>query len=221
MDMIEDVSNVIVDTYRPERKVPLDMWDWDSLNNLFQMTFNTKIEINPLVCYSDHNGVIEDYIADTAKGILKDKFSNYDDDHVKDALREILLSIFDHHWKDHLLSMDHVKEGINLRAYAQKNPLTEYKREAFLLFEQMRETIKKSVVENIFNAQLYTKEEIEELKRKQQEHLERQMDAHKRAQEEAQRVANKKPITRGDSKVGRNEPCPCGSGKKFKRCHGA
>ena len=119
--------------------------------------------------------------------------------------------------------MDHIKEGINLRAYAQKDPLTEYKREAFNLFENMRVEVKKAVVNNIFSVKLYTQAEIEELQRRHQEELERQLEAHKKAQEmaEAAKEAQAQPIQRSTNKVGRNDPCPCGSGKKFKQCHGA
>ena len=151
------------------------------------------------------------------------KFAQYEEEQVKYAIREILLSIFDQHWKDHLLSMDHLKEGINLRAYAQKDPMTEYKRESFSLFENMKVEVKKSVVQNIFSVQLYTQAEIEELKRRQQEMLEAQIEAHKRAQEAAEKASEGKaaPVPRSANKVGRNDPCPCGSGKKFKHCHGA
>ena len=138
------------------------------------------------------------------------------------ALKEILLSIFDQIWKDHLLSMDHIKEGVNLRAYAQKDPLTEYKRESFNLFESMRSEVKKSIVENIFTVQLYSQEEMAELKKQQQAQLEAQLEAHKaeqKAQEEM--VEGKSQPVRRKNKVGRNDPCPCGSGKKFKQCHGA
>ncbi len=76
------------------------------------------------------------------------------------------MTIFDQFWKDQLLSMDHLKEGINLRAYAQRDPLTEYKKESFLLFENMRIEVKKSIIDNLFSVQLYTEEEIEEIKRK-------------------------------------------------------
>ena len=87
----------------------------------------------------------------------------------------------------------------------------------------MKIEVKKSVVQNIFSVQLYTQEEIEELKRKQQEMLEAQIEAHKKAQEAAEKAEAGKstPVTRSTNKVGRNDPCPCGSGKKFKHCHGA
>ena len=123
--------------------------------------------------------------------------------------------------------MDHVKEGINLQAYAQKDPLTMYKREAFNLFENMRVEVKKAVVNAMFSVKLYTQEEIEQLQRQQKEELERQLEAHKQAQaaaeaaEQAQQAANTTPLKRSVNKVGRNDACPCGSGKKFKHCHGA
>src|SRR5690606_14327392 len=136
--------------------------------------------------------------------------------------REILLSTFDQFWKDHLLSMDHMKEGINLKAYAQRDPLTEYKREAFGLFENMRQEVKKAIVRNIFTVRLYTAEEIEELKRRQQELLEAQLKAHQEAAAKAEAAAEQAstPLQRSRAKVGRNDPCPCGSGKKYKHCHG-
>lgn len=219
-EMIEDVVQFLVDNHRPQRKVPIDSWPWKDLCKSFQVTFNTDIDVNTLECSQKYNGEIEEYLSQVAKEILQAKFSQYEEEEVKMALREILLSIFDQHWKDHLLSMDHIKEGINLRAYAQKDPLTEYKRESFALFEQMKVTVKKAVIDNIFKVQLYTREEMEELQRRQQEQLEAQLEAHKQEQKMAQE-GNKKTIRRKQNKVGRNEPCPCGSGKKFKHCHGA
>ena len=220
-EMIEDVALFLVDAYRPEKKVPLDQWPWDDLVNSFQTTFNTKDTLDLEECYQKHDGELATYIHEKAKGLIDQKFSAYEEDQVKMALREILLSIFDQFWKDHLLSMDHIKEGVNLRAYAQKDPLTEYKRESFNLFENMRSEVKKSIVENIFTVQLYSQDEMEELKRQQQAQLEAQLEAHKaeqKAQEEM--TEGKRQPARRKNKVGRNDPCPCGSGKKFKQCHG-
>ena len=222
-DMIEDVADSLVETYRPERKVQIDVWPWEDMVKGFQNTFNTDYEVSVDECYKKYDGSIETYFQKVGKELLAKNFSQYDDDQVRLATREILLTIFDQHWKDHLLSMDNVKEGINLRAYAQKNPLTEYKRESFNLFENMRLEVKKSVVENIFRVKLYTPEEIEEIKKRQQEMLEQQLQAAKRAQEatERQEEAASAPVARRTQKVGRNDTCPCGSGKKFKHCHGA
>lgn len=222
-EMIEDVSGYLLDAYRPERKVPIDSWPWEDMQKGFQTTFYSEYNVDANECNQKYDADLENYFSTVAKELLEKKFAEYDEEQVKYAIREILLSIFDQHWKDHLLSMDHLKEGINLRAYAQKDPMTEYKRESFSLFENMKVEVKKSVVQNIFSVQLYTQEEIEELKRKQQEMLEAQIEAHKKAQEAAEKAEAGKsaPVTRSTNKVGRNDPCPCGSGKKFKHCHGA
>ncbi len=118
--------------------------------------------------------------------------------------------------------MDHLKEGINLRSYGQKDPLVEYKRESFYLYEQMKEQVRRSVVERIFNVRLYTPEEIEEIKKQQQAMLEAQLEAHKRAQEANQEAQTRKeaPAQRKTVKVGRNDPCPCGSGKNLSTATG-
>jgi len=219
-EMIEDVSEAIVETNRPQRKVPLDLWPWDDVNKSFQTTFNSKKVLNIDECNKEYDGDIIEYVSKQAKSLLAEKFTQYEDEQVKIAIREILLSIFDQFWKDHLLSMDHMKEGINLRAYAQKDPLVEYKRESFLMFERLREDDKKAVVETVFTVQLYTPEEIEELKRRQKAELEVQLQAQKQAQK-MREEGNGAQVKRGKVKVGRNEPCPCGSGKKYKQCHGA
>lgn len=220
-EMVEDVVGTIIDANEPERKTTIDNWDWVGLNNSFKTTFNTKIDVSALECNQKFDADIYEYFTAKSKGLLDEKFSKYDEKTVKMALREILLSIFDQFWKDHLLAMDHIKEGINLRAYAQKDPLTEYKRESFNLFETMRMNVKKAIVENIFLIELYTPEEVEELKRKQQMELEAQLKAHKEAQQLNESANDKGPIRRTQNKVGRNDPCPCGSGKKFKQCHGS
>lgn len=221
-EMIEDVAELLVETYTPERKVQIESWPWEEMQKGFNNTFNCDYEVSADECNQKYDGEIPVYFASVAKDLLAKSFSQYDAEQIKLATREILLSIFDQYWKDHLLAMDNVKEGINLRAYAQKNPLTEYKRESFNLFENMRVEVKKAVVENIFRVKLYTPEEIEEIKKRQQEMLEQQLQAAKRMQEEAEKKDEPAaPIARRSQKVGRNDACPCGSGKKFKHCHGA
>lgn len=220
-EMLEDVCQNFVENYRPHNKVGIDAWPWDEIQVGFQNIFKSEHQINAAECSEKHDGDIANYIYTLAKAQLDDKFSKYDQEIITEASREILLSVFDGMWKDHLLQMDHMKEGINLRAYGQKDPLSEYKREAFHLFEQMKMEVKKSVVDNVFGVQLYTKEEIEELRRRQQEELEAQLKAHQEAMARAEREQNNAPVKRKNVKVGRNDPCPCGSGKKFKHCHGA
>ena len=221
-EMTEDVCLFLVDSYRPNRKIPLESWPWSEMQQGFKNTFYTDYEITIEECTSKHDGNIEDYFIAIAQKVILEKLAPYDEETIKMALREILLSTLDQHWKDHLLGMDHLKEGINLKSYAQRDPLTEYKREGFQLFETMRMKVKQSLVRNIFRAHLYTTEELEELRQRQQEELERQLAIHQRTQAEAEQTQqkNSKETSHTPTRVGRNAPCPCGSGKKFKHCCG-
>jgi preprotein translocase subunit SecA len=130
--------------------------------------------------------------------------------------RRIVLDVVDNQWKDHLLTLDHLKEGINLRGYGQKDPLVEFKKEAFILFEDMMERINAETIRYLFLVQPARPEdeakEIERRQRRAQQNLQFQTGP---AQAEPP-----KPVRTG-AKVGRNDPCPCGSGKKYKKCHGA
>lgn len=223
-EMIEDVAEMFEMQYQPERKVSLHEWPWEGMVQGFQNMFNTDYEITNHECAEKYNGDLVQYIEEKAKEILKAKFDKYDEQQVRITLREVLLATFDSFWKDHLLAMDQLKEGIGLRSYGQKDPLTEYKRESFTLYENMKSEIRRAVVERIFRAELYTEEEIEELKRQHEEMLKAQLEAHQRrlaAEERAQEMANRGPVHKQLSRVGRNDPCPCGSGKKYKHCHGA
>ena len=137
-----------------------------------------------------------------------------------------MLQILDVHWKDHLAEMDHLRQSVGLRAYAQKNPKNEYKREAFEMFETMLNAINTEAIKILFRLEIASEEEIQEL---EQRSLEAQKNKEMRLQqakpdlevgnENAQNITPE-PITRDEPKLGRNEPCHCGSGKKFKQCHG-
>jgi preprotein translocase subunit SecA len=126
----------------------------------------------------------------------------------------IMLQVLDTLWKDHLLGMDHLKEGIGLRGYAQKNPLTEYKKEGFALFSNLMAKIKEETTEYLFKVQVRRESEFDDEDIIAQP---KQMVEHRGDVEDSD-----KPVTvrRVDEKVGRNDPCPCGSGKKYKKCHG-
>ncbi len=215
---IEDTAMFVAFQFIPEKKTPLLDWDWEAIKTGYKAAFHHEYDFNANECADKFGGDLADYFIAQAKKYIEEKLAGYPDDQVIIAIREVLLSTFDSHWKDHLLAMDHLKEGIGLRSYGQKDPIIEYKTEAFGLFGEMKERIKRAVVETLFSIRLYTAEEIEEIKRQQQAELDMQMEAHRRA-EEAKAQA-RAPIKRSENKVGRNDPCPCGSGKKFKHCHG-
>jgi len=123
----------------------------------------------------------------------------------------VYLGSIDQLWKDHLLNMDHLKEGVGLRGYGQKDPLVEYKKEGFTLFKMMDEQVKTDVITKIFRVVIQREEQLEAMAPKEQ-----QMTFHHGDESEVVR----EPVKRDDDKVGRNDPCPCGSGKKYKKCHG-
>ncbi len=222
-EMIDEVAENLTDFYRPDAKAPLNEWNWDDIDQGFANIFATDKKLTLVECSDKHKSNLVEYMTVTASNILDEKFSQYDPEQVTITQREVLLSTFDQLWKDHLLNMDQLKEGINLRSYGQKDPLVEYKREAFHMFENMKTEIRRAVVERIFSVRLYTPEEIESIKKQQQAMLEAQLEAHKRSQQAKARAEEQKsqPVQRKTVKVGRNDACPCGSGKKFKHCHGA
>ena len=125
----------------------------------------------------------------------------------------VLLQTLDALWKDHLLAMDHLKEGIGLRGYGQLNPLVEYQKEGFSMFELMMGVMQQDVAEKIFSVQVSQQQEVERI---EQPRPQKVVMSHGSEREEA----GSTPIKREGDKVGRNDLCPCGSGKKYKRCHG-
>jgi preprotein translocase subunit SecA len=128
--------------------------------------------------------------------------------------KDLLLMAIDIRWKEHLLNMDHLKEGINLRAYGQKDPLVEYKKEAFNLYSEMDYSIKTETVERLMKIQIANEEQLQTMNAPEAPRTQRMTFSHGDDGEAP------KPAKREEQKVGRNDPCPCGSGKKYKKCHG-
>lgn len=219
-DFIAELAFDISEQYKPDKKSSLRELPWNEITQTAKGFFNLDDNLTAETCSQSFQSDIAEYIRVKAAEALEKKFKDLDPEQVKLTMREVLLATFDQFWKDHLLAMDHLKEGINLRSYGQKDPLVEYKREAFTIYEGMKFSIKRAVIERISHIKLMTAEEIAEIHRQQEEMLEAQLKAHQAA-EDAKTKAEEKKIIRATVKVGRNDPCPCGSGKKFKACHGA
>jgi len=136
--------------------------------------------------------------------------------------KAVMLQVLDTQWKDHLAAMDHLRQGIHLRGYAQKNPKQEYKREAFELFSDMLDRIKREVVSLISRVQIRQQEDVDvlEAQRQRQQPMHYEHPSVTGGEEEEAEVATVQQVVRKQPKIGRNEPCPCGSGKKYKLCHG-
>lgn len=219
-DFIEEVSFALGEEFKPEKKASLREYPWAEINQTVRSVFNTEKTLSAEECASAAQSDLGEYIKQLGLASVKERFEGFEADQVKYTFREVLLATFDQFWKDHLLAMDHLKEGINLRSYGQKDPLVEYKREAFTIYENMKFAIKRAVVERISHIKLMTQEEIEAIHQEQERLLEAQLKAHQEAEAE-KTMAEEKKVIRATLKVGRNDPCPCGSGKKFKSCHGA
>lgn len=220
-DFIDEVSFNLAEQFRPEKKNPsVRDYNWEEINNQLRPFFNIDFGLTAEDASNKHTGDMAAYFKAIGQEAITKKFDKLDPEQVKLTFREVLLATFDQFWKDHLLAMDHLKEGINLRSHGGKDPLVEYKREAYHIYESMKYAIKRSVVERMSHIRLMTQEEVEAIHREQEAQLEAQMRAHQEAQQ-AQQMAEEKKVIRATLKVGRNDPCPCGSGKKFKSCHGA
>jgi preprotein translocase subunit SecA len=215
LGLTDELALEIAETYCPKEQHP-EQWNVPQFAGEVLRQFGLEIKSAGL------DPVTMSY-AELSEGLEKALHARYDE---KEKLfgseimrwleRRIVLDVVDSQWKDHLLTLDHLKEGINLRGYGQKDPLVEFKKEAFTLFEDMMARINSEAVRYLFHVQPRRPEdeqkEIERRQRRQQQQLQFQAGP---AQAEPPKTV------RAGAKVGRNDPCPCGSGKKYKKCHGA
>jgi len=206
----ESVQDMVA-TFCPE-KTPADDWNWQSLAEDFlnQFYFQPKFpEVNREVVPQ----TLEESLLEQVQQRLAERETEFTPPVMEHLMKVLLLQAVDSQWKDHLLSIDYLKEGIGLRGYGQKNPKEEYKREAYQLFMEMMGRIRQEVIQKLFRIQLVKEDEvskIEEEERRQRLALGRRTGP---------APAGNQPVVR-EEKVGRNDPCPCGSGKKYKKCCG-
>jgi preprotein translocase subunit SecA len=249
LGIAEDVVRELAETFCPREQHP-DQWN----TTQFLAESNAQFGIDMKATGADPATLSHDPLSDAAAEAVKTRYEEKEKQFGADLMRwlerRIILDVVDSQWKDHLLSLDHLKEGIGLRGYAQKDPIVEFKKEAFTLFEDMMARIDNETIRYLFHIQVQQGEqppserapqatrpradavaagaaaaranepqqlpavarEIERRQQRQQKDLQYQTGP---AQAEAP-----KPVRTG-AKVGRNDPCPCGSGKKYKKCHGA
>ncbi|HTG31487.1 MAG TPA: preprotein translocase subunit SecA [Thermoanaerobaculia bacterium] len=216
MGLAEDILDGLLDLHCPEKSDPQD-WDLTGLRTEMLAYFN----INAGGMNLDELGI--DELRETLWKIIEERYaekeSRHDPEVIRGFERAIMLQSVDTAWKDHLLALDHLKEGIGLRGYGQRDPLQEYKKESFDLFDMMRERVENDIVQKLFRFEPMTEEQVIEQRVRQQRaapRIELSAPPKVEGQRPQQPAAN-----RGEVKVGRNDPCPCGSGKKYKKCHGA
>jgi preprotein translocase subunit SecA len=252
--MVRGILGGFIDQFCPEN-VRYDQYDLAGLQTAVLNQFGAKLE------FSELEGLDRREIEQKAADLLLERYDEKERmigaDNLRQAERIIMLNVVDNQWKDHLLSMDHLKEGIGLRSYGQKDPLIEYKKESFTMFQDMMDRIEDETIKYLFFMRIETgmpplpypeivepedeelngteprqlsEEEIEEQQRKnQQSVLDLTRNIQRRKDKEmadlhfssGDGAGESKTVSHKGPKVGRNELCPCGSGKKYKKCHGA
>jgi len=228
----EEVVLNLVAEYVPPQSIE-EQWDIEGLEQALQADFASR---QPLRRWLDEDDELnEDSLSRKILAQVEEDYKAKEQDWANQGIdmrqveKQIMLQILDQRWKEHLATMDHLRQGIHLRAYAQKQPKQEYKRESFELFQELLENIKRDVIRLLSRVQIEAPDAVAQAERRRREEAERRtrythaetsaLGNGAPSQDQPQQA---KPATfvRSERKVGRNEPCPCGSGKKFKQCHG-
>ena len=216
-EMTEDLIAGIVGEVVQE-KIDAKDWDWEYCEQQVTDIFGLKPDWSEEQKSEFDAELLQQAIAEIAEQARLAQEESNGVENQRQIERIILLQIVDSHWKEHLLSMDHLKEGIGLRGYGQKNPLNEYKKEAFDLFMTMIEAVKLQTIKTLMRVRLVQEEEVERLEEERRQRQEQEMQMNKGAAGEQGKL--QEPVKRDGDKIGRNAPCPCGSGKKYKKCCG-
>lgn len=212
-DMIEDIAEDVVDRFA-DPKTMYEDWDISALTEALWGQFGIRFNFNDLPASQQTQSGIKDKVVEDALKAYERKTEEVTPDIMKQLERFMMLQSVDNQWKDHLLSMDHLKDGIGLRGYGQRDPLKEYQREGYEMFLDMSQRIKEETIRNLFLVKIATGEELEELApQREQEMLMSHGDS-------SGGDSKPKTVRRQAEKIGRNDPCPCGSGKKYKKCCG-
>jgi preprotein translocase subunit SecA len=227
-----DVVESVFHQYVPPQSIE-DMWNIDGLEDRIKNDFNLELPIKQWLDSDNdlHEETLQQKIHEELVSQYQAKEEQVGSEVLRHFEKSVMLQNLDSHWKEHLASMDHLRQGIHLRSYAQKNPKQEYKREAFQLFAQMLENIKFDVISLLSKVQVKNEDDVdavEEQRRREAaasgvtyQHDENSAMGEAKAQSDEQQEAEKpQTFVRDGEKVGRNSPCPCGSGKKYKQCCG-
>ena len=225
-----DVVNDAIDGYIPPMSVE-EQWDIPGLEKQLEAEFGLALPIAQWLDEDDalHEETLRERIVASVQTAYDEKAATIGPG-MRQLEKQIMLQVLDTLWKEHLQVMDQLRQGIHLRAYANKNPKQEYKRESFALFESLLQRLKYEVVRFLSNVQVQRSDEAAAMEQQRREAAAKQKMAFEHADagsavaeadEAAAPPAAPQPMTRTQPKVGRNDPCPCGSGKKYKQCHGA
>lgn len=220
--MREEVIANLVHTYIPEQSLE-DQWNPEALENVLAEEFAMKVPVSEWI-NTDHRlqaDQIKEKILVLSENFYQEKVKEVGNSLLSQFEKSVILQTLDHHWREHLAAMDQLRQGIHLRGYAQKDPKQEYKKEAFTLFTMMLDSLKYDVIKVLFSVELQGEEDaqaVEEQRRSDQ--IQRMSLHHDNLSQEAFQH-QEQSYKRQEKKIGRNDACPCGSGKKYKSCHGS
>jgi preprotein translocase subunit SecA len=233
----EEVVNAVIDQSIPPQTLE-EQWDIDRLEQDIKSEFGISLEIRAWLDQDDslHEESLRQRILQEIVDMIKSKEERVGSDSMRNFEKQVMLKVLDDQWKEHLANMDYLRQGIGLRGYAQKNPKQEYKRESFEMFTALLESIKYEVISILARVHVPSEEEMLEMEQRLRQQQLREQSVkyiHDNVDEEkggelgsqhpdqsAARDSAEPPFVRVGKKIGRNEACPCGSGKKYKQCHG-
>ncbi len=229
LDIRDDVFTSLVLAHVPPESID-DQWDLGGLDRALANDFGLHLDLPHWVekhSEIDAEGILEHVRAEAEK-LFADKEEQVGAETMRQLEKHIMLSVLDNAWKDHLASMDYLRNSIGLRSFAQKDPKQEFKRESFLLFEKMLDRIKHEVTQMLAMIRIRSEEEVAALEAEQRRQAQAKQLQYQHAEASAMGGEDgedsdpnpEAPVVREGPKVGRNEPCPCGSGRKYKHCHG-
>jgi preprotein translocase subunit SecA len=223
----EDVIHDVIDQYIAPQSLS-ELWDVPGLEAALEHEFAAKLPVSEWLDSDDalHEAPLRARIVEAIESTYKAKEAEVGAETMRQFEKAVMLQVLDSQWKEHLAAMDYLRQGIHLRGYAQKNPKQEYKRESFEMFSAMLDRIKHEVTGILCKVEVRAPEDVaavEESRRQSAAMNYQHADASALPQPTDMASAEEEaaqPYVRDGRKVGRNEPCPCGSGKKFKQCHG-
>ena len=234
VSMRQEVVSQLVDVHMPPQSVE-ELWTVSELEKTLVSEYGVEFD---LTTWLDNDksldaGGVKERVFKGITAVYEQKVSRYPDEAIRRVECDIMLQVLDRLWKEHLATMDRLRAGINLRAYGGRNPKQEYKRESFELFSRLLNQVRSEVIRFLARVELATPEELEQVRKMREEQARRAEEKMSLQHQQASALGDAgvsqdsgaggeqhTPFVRGGKKVGRNDPCPCGSGKKYKQCHG-
>jgi preprotein translocase subunit SecA len=218
LDLAKDILNDLIDRYAAKDKRSED-WDLENLRISAGNQFGFDLAQAEMDPKAAGYGEISEKLSEIVRKIYEDKEARLSPEYMRFQERIIMLQVLDTQWKDHLWALDHLKEGIGLRGYGQRDPLIEYKKESFSMFEEMNSRREEETIRYLYLFEPISREQ-HEAQEKEREDARRRQAKEQSMVYSAGESSPAAPVKKEAAKVGRNDPCPCGSGKKFKKCHG-